>query len=166
MAVTEFPLVLDGTADCIFCVEQPERYPLVDRFYRNQGYKVKTAANESIYVLYSVSENGQVADIIAAARLIPQSSGHFWLRNLLVAKDRRGQGLASALMQQLLPFMNPLGCYCFALPHLEQFYQRLGFSLQPAHCPGDIQQKYQQYRARGRDWLLMGYIAKNTCLTE
>ena len=79
------------------------------------------------------------------------------------AKDQRGQGVATLLMQYLLPQIHPQGCYCFALPHLEQFYLRLGFSLQPKHCPADIQQKYEQYRARGRDWLLMGYITETAC---
>lgn len=161
MTVSEFLQTPESPVEISFCCEEPERYPLVDRFYRAQGYKVKTAATESVYVIYDTAGAGDSMGIIAAARLVPQSSGHFWLRNLLVAKDRRGQGLASALLQYLLPLIHPKGCYCFALPHLEQFYDRLGYQLDPHHCPVDIQQKYQQYRARGRDWLLMGYLASN-----
>jgi GNAT superfamily N-acetyltransferase len=169
MSAIRLPLALNqafkAPPDYVFYQEQPERYPLVDRFYRRQGYKVKVAANESLFVMYNTAAQidrdtqSASAEMMAAARLVPQSSGHFWLRNLLVAKEHRAKGVASALMQQLLPLIAPQGCYCFALPHLEVFYKRLGFALQPDHCPDDIQQKYQQYRAKGRDWLLMGYKA-------
>lgn len=139
-----------------FWREPTDRYALVDRFYRSQGYKVKAASTEALFTLHHIGQAG-VAEIIAAARLVPQSSGHYWLRNLLVAKDWRAKGLASSLMQQLLPLLAPQGCYCFALPHLHEFYTRLGFDLEPEHCPDDIRQKHKQYRNRGRDWLLMGY---------
>ncbi|AQT59672.1 GNAT family N-acetyltransferase [Cellvibrio sp. PSBB023] len=151
-------------ADYIVCPEPAARHALVDRFYRSLGYKVKIAASESVYAVYTATSQGLPVEMVAALRLVPQASGHFWLRNLLVAKDQRGQGVATLLMQYLLPQIHPQGCYCFALPHLEQFYLRLGFSLQPKHCPADIQQKYEQYRARGRDWLLMGYITETACL--
>lgn len=153
-------LLLATEANCVpvFCIELPEQYPLVDRFYRAQGYKVKIAANESIYTLRYQAEEGAEQEIIAAVRLIPQSSGHFWLRNLLVAKHYRGRGYASQLVQHLLPLSSQVGCYCYALAHLKEFYTRLGFTLDPCHCPSDIQHKYLQYRARGRDWLLMGYL--------
>ncbi|QEY13305.1 GNAT family N-acetyltransferase [Cellvibrio sp. KY-YJ-3] len=161
MPVSELLQTPSPHSEIVFCAEQPERYAVVDRFYRAQGYKVKTAATESVYVIYGVGGTGGPTEIIAAARYVPQNSGHFWLRNLLVAKERRGQGLASALLQYSLPLIYPKGCYCFALPHLKGFYDRLGYELEPNHCPTDIQQKYQQYRARGRDWLLMGYLASN-----
>jgi GNAT superfamily N-acetyltransferase len=113
---------------------------------------VKTGANERVYTIAS----GQ-GSFIAAARLVPQSSGHFWLRNLLVAAEWRGQGIATSLMRQLLPDLAPLGCYCFALPHLTGFYTGLDFVQHPSHCPEDIQRTYNTYRTRGRDWVLMGY---------
>ncbi|HEY8941744.1 MAG TPA: GNAT family N-acetyltransferase [Cellvibrio sp.] len=130
---------------------EPARLALVDRFYRNHGYKVKCAANEQVFVLANAA-----GDFVAAARFVPQSSGHYWLRNLLVDPQQRGQGLASYLMIECKPRLAPRGCYCFALPHLSGFYQRLGFELNPGHCPADILANYQKYRARGRDWLLMG----------
>lgn len=138
---------------CEFQLIEPGRFALVDRFYRAQGYKVKSGANERVYVI--ANEGG---GFIAAARLVPQSSGHYWLRNLLVAPEWRGQGVATRLMCKLLPDLVPLGCYCFALPHLTDFYADLGFSQNPAHCPEDIQRTYNTYRSRGRDWVLMGYI--------
>lgn len=136
----------------IFQRVEVDRFALVDRFYRAQGYKVKCAANERVYAIVDKDDG-----FIAAARLVSQSSGHYWLRNLLVVSDKRGQGLATRLMQYLLPDLAPQGCYCFALRHLGDFYSALGFILNPEHCPEDILATYNIYRARGRDWLLMGY---------
>lgn len=161
-------------------VESPASYPLVDRFYRQSGYKVKATTNELILSIRqsaapsasSPVSRGSDEDeflargvLVGAVRLLPQPSGHFWLRNLLVASDHRGRGLAKALLAGVLSSLGDRGCYCFALPHLEAFYQEAGFQGNPAHCPMDIRAKYQQYRSRGRDWLLMGYIRQNTCPT-
>lgn len=142
-SITENPAVFQRV--------ESARFALVDRFYRAQGYKVKCAASERVYAIE------QSEGFIAAARLVPQSSGHYWLRNLLVASDKRGQGIATGLMQNLLPDLAPNGCYCFALRHLDHFYTALGFTHSPTHCPADILATYNIYRARGRDWLLMGY---------
>ncbi len=131
---------------------EPARAALVDRFYRGHGYKVKCAVHERLFVLADSS-----GDFIAAARLVPQASGHYWLRNLLVDPQWRGRGLASRLMIDCKPHIAPSGCYCFALPHLTGFYRRLGFEIDPVHCPADIVAIHQKYRSRGRDWVLMGY---------
>lgn len=137
----------------VFQPVEPVRFALVDRFYRAQGYKVKCGVNERVYAIADKDER-----FIAAARLVPQNSGHYWLRNLLVASAWRGQGIATGLMQKLLPDLAPRGCYCFALPHLTGFYTALGFAQTPSHCPEDILRTYNTYRTRGRDWVLMGYI--------
>ncbi|MGV8837408.1 GNAT family N-acetyltransferase [Cellvibrio sp.] len=144
-----------STDDTPFVLQpvEPERFALVDRFYRAQGYKVKCAVNERIYAIADNDEG-----FIAAARLVPQSSGHYWLRNLLVASHWRGHGIATRLIQNVLPDLAPHGCYCFALPHLTGFYTALGFAHNPSHCPEDILRTYNTYRTRGRDWVLMGYI--------
>lgn len=138
---------------CALQLVEPARFALVDRFYRAQGYKVKCGVSERVYAITNNAEG-----FIAATRLVPQSSGHYWLRNLLVASDWRGQGIATGLMRKLLPDLAPLGCYCFALPHLTNFYTALGFVHNPSHCPEDIFRIYNTYRTRGRDWVLMGYI--------
>ncbi|HTF94832.1 MAG TPA: GNAT family N-acetyltransferase [Cellvibrio sp.] len=133
----------------------PERYALVDRFYRAQGYKVKCTEQEKLFVLCLPT-----GELIAAVRLVPQGSGHYWLRNLLVAPEWRNGGLASALLNHLKPAIAPYGCYFFALPHLLGLYQRLDFDRNPSHCPADIAAIYEKYRSRGRDWVLMGYIQR------
>lgn len=149
----------DWPAHHHFCLVQPERFALVERFYRGQGYKIKCAHSELVFAITAQANEVEAGEFIAAVRLLPQPSGNYWLRNLLVAKDWRGQGIASQLMHFTLASIKAQGCYCFALRHLQDFYLKLGLDLQPAHCPADIQQKYDQYRARGRDWLLMGRAA-------
>ena len=136
----------------VFRVLTPEQFALADRFYRAQGYKLKCAVTERVYVLVD-----EQADFIAAVRLLPQASGHFWLRNLLVVKAWRGRGLAKHILRSLLRDIAPQGCYFFALPHLTEFYLALDFTIDPEHCPDDILRLHQTYRARGRDWVLMGY---------
>lgn len=131
------------------------KLPLVDKFYQSQDYNIKCGRNERVFTL-SHPEKG----IIAAARLVPQGTD-YWLRNLLVARPWRQKGLGKLLMQTLLPELQPGACYCFALTHVEAFYSRLGFhGVLPEACNSLIAQRYQQYRARGRDWVLMKY-AKN-----
>ncbi len=135
-----------------FQIIQPARMALADRFYRSHGYKIKCAEQEQVFAL--VNPAGEFS---AAVRLVPQASGHYWLRNLLVDPGLRGNGLASRLLGDSKPVIFPRGCYCFALPHLTGLYQRSGFELNPGHCPNDIALIYERYRNRGRDWVLMGY---------
>lgn len=150
MSVSEHPPAI--ILSCRFNAVEPAHFALVDRFYRNHGYKVKCTRHERVFVLEAES-----GGFIAAVRLVPQSSGHFWLRNMLVAPEYRGHGLATRLLNEFRPVIFPWGCYCFALPHLTNLYQQMGFETHPAHCPADIKTIYDRYRSRGRDWVLMGY---------
>lgn len=158
MSASEFfplntePLLVIDPAQVFFQSFEPARLPVVDRFYRRHGYKVKCASQEKVFALVAPG-----LDVVAAVRLVPQSSGHFWLRNLLVAPEYRGVGLGGHLLHQLKPAIFPQGCYCFALPHLTDWYQRSGFDYEPTHCPADIVAIHEKYRSRGRDWVLMGY---------
>lgn len=150
MSAYELPLAINKSSLQFLSVDST-RLALADRFYREHGYKVKCTAQERVFVLSMANE------WIAAARFVPQGSGHYWLRNLLVAPEYRGGGLASHLLNQVKPLIVPQGCYCFALPHLINFYTRLAFDRDPQHCPADIAAIYSRYRTRGRDWVLMGY---------
>ena len=100
-------------ADYIFCPEPAARHALVDRFYRSQGYKVKIAASESVYAVYTATSQGLPVEMVAALRLVPQASGHFWLRNLLVAKDQRAGAVARVMMGLTLAMLigNPVATY-------------------------------------------------------
>lgn len=127
------------------------RLPLVNQFYSSCNYRVKCGRFERAY---SLSFGGK---IVAAARLIPQRSGVFLLRNLCVDPLLRHQGLASHLLRSLLPQLGG-DCYCYALPHLQHFYLVLGFKCFIAdQVPQDIAEMYIRHRERKRGWILMGY---------
>ncbi len=137
---------------CRFDAMEPGKFPLVDRFYSSCKYKVKCGRLDRVYRL---SHEGQ---IIAAARLIPHSSGELLLRNLCVAPDLRRMGVAGHFMRLMLATIAPLECYCFALPHLRDFYLSLGFKLlTPEQVPTETAVLAHRYRERNRDWLLMGW---------
>ena len=133
------------------------RLPLVNRFYSCCDYKVKCGRLDQVY---SLSCGGE---IIAAARLVSQKSGHLLLRNLCVAPAMRNQGVATQLIGKLLYALactdNPVNCYCYALPHLKKFYLSLGFKhLLPEQVPEDIAEIHSRNCARKRGWILMGFI--------
>lgn len=128
------------------------RLPLVNQFYSSCNYRVKCGRFERVY---SLSFSGK---IIAAARLIPQRSGCFLLRNLCVAPELRHKGIASHLLRCLIPTLEG-ECYCYALPHLQTFYLALGFQhFTPEQVPQDISDMYIRHRERKRGWILMGHV--------
>ena len=139
--------------DTQFSIVHELRLPLVNRFYSSCNYRVKCGRFEKTYTL---SYQGE---IIAAARLIPQRSGHFLLRNLCVKPSLRHQGIASHLIRLLMPALAPANCYCYALPHLQNFYLALDFlHFTPQQVPDDIREMYIRHCERKRGWILMGFI--------
>lgn len=138
---------------CTFELISELRLPLVNRFYSSCNYRVKCGRSERVYGL---SSGGK---IIAAARLILQSSGHYLLRNLCVEPALRNQGIASYLLRATLANLGDINCYCYALPHLQNFYLSLQFKhLAPNQVPADISEIYVRHCSRKRGWILMGYI--------
>jgi len=138
---------------CAFDLISELRLPLVNRFYSSCNYRVKCGRFERVY---SLSADGK---IIAAARLIPQRSGHYLLRNLCVEPGLRNQGVASYLLRATLANLGSANCYCYALPHLQHFYLSLKFThFTPEQVPYDISEMYIRHRSRNRGWILMGYI--------
>jgi len=138
---------------CCFEPVTELRLPLVNRFYSDCNYRVKCGRFERVY---SLTYNGS---IIAAARVIPQRSGHFLLRNLCVKPELRNQGVASYFLRAIVAALGGAACYCYALPHLQHFYFSLGFLLlSHEQVPADIADMYVRRRSRKRGWILMGYV--------
>ena len=84
------------------------------------------------------------AQIIAACCLKPIAHGQ-WLTALLVASQHHQQGIASQLLQQLLPSCGgPVWLFCH--PDLLVFYQRQGFqpTTQLPAALADRLRRYQQ----------------------
>jgi len=137
------------------------RLPLINHFYAECGYRVKCGRSDKIF---SARIGGET---IAAARFLLQKSGHFLLRNLCVAPAMRKQGVATHLLIKALHDLRSVAatssCYCFALPHLKDFYLSLGFTLfSPGelvnHVPADVSEMNSRNRARNRGWILMGFV--------
>jgi predicted GNAT family N-acyltransferase len=141
--------------DCsVFEYVDKLRLPLVNRFYAKCNYTVKCGRQDRVF---SLSQQGE---IIAAARLMPNPKGHFLLRNLCVAPEMRNQGLATYLITKILIELAPLSSlvYCYALPHLQNFYLALGFKLLTTdQVPHDIAEIHLRNCERKRGWILMGY---------
>jgi N-acetylglutamate synthase-like GNAT family acetyltransferase len=138
---------------CVFELVNGLRLPLVNRFYSECNYSVKCGRLERIY---SLSFGGK---IIAAVRLMPQASGHFLLRNLCVNPDFRSQGVGSYFLRTVLANLGDTNCYCYALPHLQNFYTNLAFKhFTQDQVPFDIAEMYIRHCSRKRGWILMGHI--------
>jgi predicted GNAT family N-acyltransferase len=149
-------------SDSVFkCVDEL-RLPLVNRFYASCNYKVKCGRHDRVF---SLSKKGE---IVAAARLMPHAQGYFLLRNLCVAPEARNLGVATYLLTKILaelvpitelaPIKSTVCCYCYALPHLQNFYLALGFThLTIEQVPQDIAETHLRNCARKRGWILMGY---------
>lgn len=135
------------------------RLPLINRFYSECSYKVKCGRQDRVY---SLSRNGQ---IIAAARLMLQPSRVYLLRNLCVLPELRNRGVASYFVKKILDDLALQDCYCYALPHLKNFYLALGFhELTLAQVPNDIAEVHLRNQSRKRGWLLMGFCPQSSML--
>ncbi len=115
-----------------------ELLPLANKFYKSQRSSMRVGRSEQVWV-------ARQAQIIAACCLKPMAHGQ-WLTALLVASQHRQQGIASHLLQQLLPSCGgPIWLFCH--PDLWAFYQRQGF--QPTtQLPAALADRLRRYRQK------------------
>ena len=112
--------------------------PLANKFYKSQRSNMRVGRSEQVWV----ARQGQ---IIAACCLKPIEHGQ-WLTALLVASQRRQQGIASHLLQQLLPrSAGPVWLFCH--PDLLAFYQRQGFQL-ATKLPAALTERLRRYQQK------------------
>lgn len=134
-------------------------YPEITRQFKQWGQKVKCGKKDRVYTLRHAQQ------LLAAGRVLEPCEGQFLLRNLTVAPALRGQGLARALMANILREPRGVGdsvLYCYALAHLREFYLSLNFNvLQTSQVPLAIAEPYQRYRERGKTFVLMGHTPNN-----
>ncbi|MGI0119373.1 hypothetical protein [Zooshikella sp. RANM57] len=127
----------------MFSVKQlkPVEYPLVNRFYKAQGYKGKARGNENIFVL-------QQPQIVAALRLTPLTD-QWLLRGLWVDYMLRKQGLGLALLDGIIDFLTINHYYCFAEQDVVPFYLKANFIIPDIHTlPVSILQRFKAYQQR------------------
>jgi GNAT superfamily N-acetyltransferase len=112
--------------------------PLANKFYKSQRSSMRVGRSELVWV-------AQPADIIAACCLKRQDQGH-WLTALLVAEQRRQQGIASALLAALRrDTCGPIWLFCH--PDLVGFYQRQGFQT-ASRLPAALAQRLQRFQQK------------------
>jgi len=123
------------------------QYPLVNQFYKRVYKKGIAGKNEAVFILRNEQQ------IICSAKL-KTLEGSLLLTGVACDPDHQHQGYASQLVKQLLEKQQQ-SIFCFPYAHLEDFYQRLGFThLAVEEAPEEIQTRILRYRQH-RDLLLM-----------
>lgn len=119
---------------------QKEHIPLVNQFYKQVYKKGLANKSEQVFVL-------KTTQILCAARL-KEVQGSLLLTGVACLEEHRKQGLASLLITHLLTTQQQC-IYCFPYPHLQTFYQKLGFTLYPPEqLPEKLGIQYQRYNSR------------------
>jgi len=123
------------------------KYPLVNQFYKRVYKKGIAGKNEAVFILRDEQQ------IICSAKL-KSIEASLLLTGVACDPDYQHQGYASQLVKQLLAQQQePI--FCFPYPHLEAFYQQLGFNhLTVEEAPEAIQTRILRYRQH-RELLLM-----------
>ncbi|BDF95354.1 GNAT family N-acetyltransferase [Pseudoalteromonas sp. KAN5] len=94
--------------------------PLVNKFYSQYNARGRATKGDQVWVAYHDL-------IIVAACRIQHRDGYLFLSTVLVAPNRRRQGLAKQLLKHVLSNQNSL-VYTFAYVELADFYQSIGFN--------------------------------------
>ncbi|MGH8435880.1 MAG: GNAT family N-acetyltransferase [Pseudomonas sp.] len=109
--------------------------PLLNKFYRAHHSPMRAGSGEQLWV-------AKDSEVIGALCLKPIAQGH-WLTGLFVAPTKRGQNIASTLLQHAhSQTCGPIWLFCH--PVLAAFYQRLGFQLCPL-LPEPLAERLARY---------------------
>lgn len=123
------------------------KYPLVNQFYKRVYKKGIAGKNEAVFIIKHEQQ------IICSAKL-KSIEENLLLTGVACDADYQHQGYASQLVKQLLQKQQQW-IFCFPYPHLEGFYQQLGFThLTVDDAPEAIQTRIVRYRQH-RELLLM-----------
>lgn len=120
-------------------------WPLMNKFYRAHQSSMKAVRDARLWVARRDA-------IIAALCLRPVSGGH-WLTGLFVDPACRDQGVAGALIAEAVKDLE-LPVWLFCHPDLRGFYERRGFTFDPA-MPYAMVERLSRY-ARSKPMIAMG----------
>ncbi len=127
----------------------PQAFPLVNRFYKQNAHKGKAKGGERVFTLYN---NGTIQ---AALRALPMADGYL-LRSVWVAVAERNKGLGTILLKQVTCQLSRTSCWCYPYPHLDLFYQQAGFKKAGIDTvPEVIADLYLSYAVKQPGLLLM-----------
>ncbi|CAM5456858.1 GNAT family N-acetyltransferase [Pseudomonas fragi] len=120
-------------------------WPLMNKFYRAHQSSMKAVRDAQLWV-------ARQEEIIAGLCLRPMAHG-YWLTGLFVAPGLRGQGVAGALVSQAVAASDgPVWLFCD--PQLQDFYEKLGFSLD-VELPHALHERLVRYQ-RNKAMIAMG----------
>lgn len=119
-------------------------WPLMNKFYRRHQSSMKAVRDAQLWV-------ARREDIIAALCLRPVAGG-YWLTGLFVDPGCREQGIAGRLIAAAVKdLQEPVWLFCH--PDLRGFYERRGFSFDPA-LPYALAERLSRY-ARSKPMIAM-----------
>lgn len=120
-------------------------WPLMNKFYRRHQSSMKAVREAQLWV-------ARRGDIVAALCL-RQVAGGMWLTGLFVDPECREQGVAAQLISiAVKDVTEPVWLFCH--PDLRGFYERRGFSVDPA-LPQAMAERLSRY-ARSKPMIAMG----------
>ncbi|PCR97729.1 GNAT family N-acetyltransferase [Pseudomonas fluorescens] len=119
-------------------------WPLMNKFYRQHQSSMKAVREAQLWV-------ARREKIVAALCLRPVSGGH-WLTGLFVDPTCREQGIAAQLIAEAVKDVEaPVWLFCH--PDLRSFYERRGFTFDPA-LPQAMAERLSRY-ARSKPMIAM-----------
>ncbi|WP_095188069.1 GNAT family N-acetyltransferase [Pseudomonas sp. Irchel 3E19] len=122
-------------------------WPLMNKFYRSHQSSMKAVREAQLWV-------ARRGDIVAALCLRPVAGGH-WLTGLFVDPGCREQGIAAQLIAEAVKGVTaPVWLFCH--PDLREFYERRGFTFDPA-LPQAMAERLSRY-ARSKPMIAMELI--------
>lgn len=128
---------------------EPAQFPLAKKFYKANRYSDKTNRLDEIFAAYHHNE------IVGCVRFSPLENQTL-LRAMVVAKDFRGLGIASQLIDYSLTHCTANEVWTFPFVELTKFYRKSRFSEKEIEqAPVVIQTAFAQYLQQGRNICLM-----------
>lgn len=119
-------------------------WPLMNKFYRSHQSSMKAVREAQLWV-------ARRGEIVGALCLRPVAGGH-WLTGLLVDPGCREQGIAAQLIAAAVQDVSePVWLFCH--PDLREFYERRGFTFDPA-LPQAMAERLSRY-ARSKPMIAM-----------
>ncbi|MDB6446569.1 Acetyltransferase (GNAT) domain-containing protein [Pseudomonas sp. NFACC32-1] len=127
-------------------------WPLMNKFYRTHQSSMKAVREAQLWVARR--------DEIVAALCLRSVPGGRWLTGLFVDPAYRTQGIAARLIAEAMKGLEePVWLFCH--PDLRDFYERRGFSFDPA-LPYAMAERLSRY-ARSKPMTAMGWEPQRPC---
>lgn len=116
---------------------EKNQHTLLNKLYRNHNSPMRITQQAEVWVVRNPA-------VIAGVCLSPVADG-FWLTSLFTAPEKRQQGVARCLLQQLQSFYLDQPIWLFCHPQLESFYRKLGFK-QTQQLPESLRSRLTRYQ--------------------